>query len=199
LSRPGQAQDVKKHRSSSAALIPVARIERTTLRLRGHNVMFDADLASLYGVTTRELIQAVKRNIERFPKDFMFQLTGEEFKIFRSQSVISRSGHGGRRTAPYVFTEQGVAMLSSVIQSSRAMQVNIEIMRTFVRLPARKVGVVNVRREIFCSYFRPIEISSFCVRKSSRPSEIAGVASTLDPISFVDSNSYVGLAFSTNT
>lgn len=96
--------------------------------------MLDADLALLYGVTTRELVQAVKRNLERFPRDFMFQLTYEEFEILRSQSVTSRSGHGGRRTAPYAFTEQGVAMLSSVLRSARAVQVNIKIMRVFVGL-----------------------------------------------------------------
>jgi hypothetical protein len=87
--------------------------------IRDQKVLLDADLADLYGVETRTLVQAVKRNIERFPGDFMFQLTEEEFAILRSQSVISRSW-GGRRTAPYVFTEQGVAMLSSVLRSPRA-------------------------------------------------------------------------------
>ncbi len=95
--------------------------------------MLDADLATLYEVETRTLVQAVKRNIDRFPKDFMFQLTKEEFGILRSQSVTS-SQWGGRRYPPYAFTEQGVAMLSSVLRSKRAVQVNIEIMRTFVRL-----------------------------------------------------------------
>ena len=96
--------------------------------------MLDADLAELYDVQTKVLVQAVKRNLTRFPKDFMFQLTGEEWADLRSQSVTSSSGHGGRRTAPYVFTEQGVAMLSSVLGSERAIAVNIEIMRAFVRL-----------------------------------------------------------------
>jgi hypothetical protein len=94
----------------------------------------DTDLASMYGVSTRALVQAVKRNRSRFPKDFMVKLTMKEFAILRSQSVISRSKHGGRRTAPYAFTEQGVAMLSSVLHSPRAIRVNIEIMRAFVRL-----------------------------------------------------------------
>lgn len=115
-------------------LIRMERISRAILMLRGHKVMLDADLAALYGVQTRELVQAVKRNIERFPPDFMFRLRGGEFEILRSQSVISRSGHGGRHTAPYAFTEQGVAMLSSVLRSPRAVQVNIAIMRAFVRL-----------------------------------------------------------------
>jgi hypothetical protein len=110
------------------------RITRAILILRGHKIMLDSDLAALYGVQTRELVQAVKRNIERFPADFMFQLTAEEFANLRSQSVISRSRRGGRHTAPYAFTEQGVAMLSSVLRSPRAVQVNIAIMRTFVRL-----------------------------------------------------------------
>jgi len=96
--------------------------------------MVDADLAELYGVETRALVQAVKRNVERFPADFMFQLSNEEFSTLKSQSVISKPGRGGRRTAPYAFTEQGVAMLSSVLNSARAIAVNIEIMRAFIRL-----------------------------------------------------------------
>jgi len=115
------------------ALIPVARIENKILRLRSHNVMIDSDLSGLYGVETKVLVQAVKRNIDRFPDDFMFQLTKEEFANLRSQSVTSRQW-GGRRYPPYAFTEQGVAMLSSVLKSKKAVQVNIEIIRTFVKL-----------------------------------------------------------------
>jgi len=96
--------------------------------------MLDADLAALYGVETRELVQAVKRNADRFPADFMFQLTPKEAEVLRSQTVISKTGRGGRRTPPYAFTEQGVAMLSSVLNSPRAVRVNIEIIRAFVRL-----------------------------------------------------------------
>ncbi len=110
------------------------------LTLREQRVMLDADLAELYGVATKVLVQAVKRNLVRFPADFMFQLTGEEWEALRSQSVTSNAsgppGRGGRRTAPYAFTEQGVAMLSSVLGSPRAIAVNIEIMRTFVRVRA---------------------------------------------------------------
>ena len=95
--------------------------------------MLDADLAGLYDVETRVLVQAVKRNLERFPDDFMFQLSDEEFEDLKSQSVIS-SSWGGRRSRPYAFTEQGVAMLSGVLRSPRAVRVNIEIMRAFVRL-----------------------------------------------------------------
>ena len=110
------------------------RIERSILLIRGHKVMLDADLAELYGVETRALLQAVSRNQKRFPEDFMFQMSKEEYELLRSQIVISKKGRGGRRYLPYVFTEQGVAMLSSVLRSERAVQVNIEIMRAFVRL-----------------------------------------------------------------
>ena len=116
------------------SLIPEERITSVILLLRGHKVMLDADLAVLYGVDTRELVQAVKRNSRRFPTDFMFQLTADEFARLRSQTVISKPGRGGRRTPPYAFTEQGVAMLSSVLHSERAIEVNVEIMRAFVRL-----------------------------------------------------------------
>jgi len=101
--------------------------------IRGQKVMLDADLAGLYGVSTKRLNEQVARNRERFPADFMFQLTAAEFEDLRSQIVIS-NGRGGRRTPPYAFTEQGVAMLSSVLHSPRAIQVNIEIMRAFVRM-----------------------------------------------------------------
>lgn len=119
---------------SDAAPIPVESIERAIVLVHGQKVMLDSDLAELYGVETRALVQAVKRNRDRFPEDFMFQLTREEFDNLRSQPVISSPGRGGRRYPPHAFTEQGVAMLSSVLRSARAVKVNIEIMRTFVRL-----------------------------------------------------------------
>ena len=96
--------------------------------------MLDSDLAELYGVATKALVQAASRNKERFPHDFMFQLSAQEFKSLRSQTVTSKRGRGGRRHAPYAFTEQGVAMLSSVLRSKRAVMVNIQIMRAFVKL-----------------------------------------------------------------
>jgi hypothetical protein len=114
-------------------LIPAERIERSILLLRGHKVMLDSDLAALYGVETKALLRAVKRNIERFPRDFMFQLNRDEFDNLRCQFGTS-SSWGGRRYAPFAFTEQGVAMLSSVLKSPRAVAVNIDIMRAFVRL-----------------------------------------------------------------
>jgi len=96
--------------------------------------MLDADLAVLYGVSTKRLNEQVRRNRSRFPDDFMFQLTAEEVRSLRSQFATSKQGRGGRRYAPLVFTEQGIAMLSTVLNSERAIQVNIEIMRAFVRL-----------------------------------------------------------------
>jgi hypothetical protein len=104
------------------------------LALREQRVMLDADLAELYGVETRVLVQAIKRNAVRFPADFMFQLDADEYAALRSQFVISNVGRGGRRYAPYAFTEQGVAMLSTVLNSERAVVINIEIMRTFVKV-----------------------------------------------------------------
>jgi len=126
----------------SAPALPALQtlIGSRILTLRALRVMLDADLAQLYGVQTRVLVQAVKRNAARFPDDFMFQLSADEFAALKSQSVISKpEGRGGRRTAPYAFTEQGVAMLSSVLGSARAIAVNIEIMRTFVRVRALAV------------------------------------------------------------
>jgi len=114
-------------------LIPVEVIEKKIYLIRSKKVMLSTDLAALYGVEPRVLVQAVKRNIKRFPEDFMFQLSKEEFTDLKSQIVISSWG-GMRRATPYAFTEQGVAMLSSVLNSERAIQVNIAIMRTFVRL-----------------------------------------------------------------
>jgi phage regulator Rha-like protein len=119
--------------SKDRSLVPVERIERSILLIRGHKVILDADLAALYGVETKQLIRAVKRNLSRFPQDFMFQLNEEEFENLRFHFGTS-SQWGGRRYAPYAFSEQGVAMLSSVLRSKRAIQVNIEIMRAFVRL-----------------------------------------------------------------
>jgi hypothetical protein len=109
-------------------------IERRIFVVRERQVMLDEDLADLYGVETKRLIQQVKRNLKRFPADFMFQLTSAEAEVLRSQIATSNEGRGGRRYAPYVFTEQGVAMLSGVLRSDRAITVNVEIMRAFVEL-----------------------------------------------------------------
>ena len=119
---------------ADTAIILAEQVGRRIHMVRGQNVMLDSDLAELYGVPTKSLNLAVKRNESRFPGDFMFQLTVEEAAALRFQSETSNDGRGGRRYAPYAFTEQGIAMLSSVLRSERAVQVNIAIMRAFVGL-----------------------------------------------------------------
>jgi len=119
----------------SRILAPRADITRAIKFLRGQRVLLDEDLATLYGVETKVLVQAVKRNVTRFPEDFMHQLTASEWAALRSQSVTLKPSRGRhRKYLPYAFTEQGVAMLSSVLRSPRAIAVNIEIMRAFVRM-----------------------------------------------------------------
>ena len=125
-----------------SALASASQIETALFIIRGEKVMLDVDLAKLYGVTTGALVQAVKRNQSRFPKDFAFRLTAQELAEWKSQIVISNPKvKMGLRKPPYAFTEQGIAMLSSVLRSERAVQVNIEIMRAFVRL--RQILAVN--------------------------------------------------------
>jgi len=121
-------------KASSTALISIETIGKRILLIRGQKVMLDRDLAELYGVPTGRLNEQVRRNADRFPKDFMFQLRQAEANSLISQIAISKEGRGGTRHAPYAFTEQGVAMLSSVLHSPRAIQVNIMIMRAFVQL-----------------------------------------------------------------
>jgi hypothetical protein len=118
-------------------------IESKIYIIRGQRVMLDEDLASLYQVPTMRLNEQVKRNLERFPEDFMFRLSDQEFRVLISQIAISKPGRGGRRKPPYAFTEQGVAMLSAVLHSERAIDVNVGIMRAFVRLRR----VLNTDRE----------------------------------------------------
>ncbi len=118
--------------ASRRALIPTERIERTILLIRGHKVIRDRDLAELYGVTTGNLNKAVTRNLDRFPDDFMLQLTADEFENLKFH--FGTSSWGGTRKRPRAFTEQGVAMLSSVLRSKQAVAVNMEIMRAFVRI-----------------------------------------------------------------
>jgi hypothetical protein len=133
--------------SKNGSLIPVERIERSILLIRGHKVMLDTDLAALYGVETGQLVRAVKRNTSRFPHDFMFQLSKGEFENLRCHFGTS-SQWGGRRYPPYAFTEQGVAMLSSLLQSRRAVQVNIEITRAFVRLRRMLASHAELARKL---------------------------------------------------
>ena len=130
-----KSQLVTSSRVANQGVVPVERIESAILAIRGRRVLLDSELAALYGVEVKVLNQAVKRNIERFPADFMFQLSAEEAAPLRSQIVTLKVARGlHRKYLPYAFTEQGVAMLSSVLRSPRAVQVNIEIMRAFVRL-----------------------------------------------------------------
>jgi len=129
-------------------LVPVERVERLIHLARGEKVLLDADLAKLYGVETKALNRAVKRNQSRFPPDFMFQLTAEEAANLRCQVGTSSSGYGGRRYLPYAFTEQGVAMLSSVLRSERAVQVNVAIMRAFVGLRRMLAGNEALSRKL---------------------------------------------------
>jgi len=124
----------KRATKNKKSLVPIEQIEKAILLIRGQKVMLDRNLAELYGVETRTLKQAVRRNIKRFPLDFMFELNKKELENWRSQFVISNRDRMGLRYKPMAFTEQGVAMLSSVLNSDRAIDVNIEIMRAFVRL-----------------------------------------------------------------
>jgi ORF6N domain len=133
---------------SQNAIVPTALINQKIFFVRSTRVMLDADLAQLYGVATKNLNKAVKRNASRFPSDFMFQLSSKDLHGLRFQVGTSKPGRGGRRFAPYAFTEQGVAMLSSVLRSARAVQVNVAIMRTFVRLREMLATHEELRRKI---------------------------------------------------
>lgn len=138
----------KKRPKSTAILIPQERIESRILLIRGMKVILDSDLAELYGVPTFRLNEQVRRNTDRFPEDFMFRMTNEEYECLRSQFAISKKGSGGRRYLPYAFTEQGVAMVSSVLNSPRAVQVNIQIMRTFVKLRELMISHKDLAQKI---------------------------------------------------
>ena len=151
------------------------RIERSILVIRGHKIILDSDLAVLYEVSVGRLNEAVKRNRDRFPTDFMFQLTRAEFSSLRSQIAtsnlksqiaISSFDWGGRRHPPFAFTEQGVAMLSSVLRSKRAVQVNVEIMRAFVRLSGQArillLPVASCLKPIRCTITAVFPITIRC-------------------------------------
>ena len=131
----------KAKTAGKSVVIPIERIAASIYVIRGQKVMLDSDLAALYGVLTKNLNLAVRRNASRFPEDFVFQLTDEEDEALRLQIATSNARRGGRRYPPRVFTEQGVAMLSSVLKSDRAADVNVAIMRTFVRI--RQVLATN--------------------------------------------------------
>lgn len=134
--------------TSTAILIPVERIERTILLIRGEKVILDTDLAALYGVSTSRLNEQVRRNEGRFPVDFMFQLTAEEFAALRSQIAISNAGRGGRRYPPYAFTEHGAIMAANVLNSERAVAASVMVVRTFVRLRQILSSHVELARQL---------------------------------------------------
>lgn len=118
----------------NSSIVPIERIEKKIFLIRNQKIMLNSDIAKPYGTETKILNKAVSRNQDRFPKDFMFQLTSEEWSSLKFHSGTSKKGRGGRRFLPYAFTEQGIAMLSSVLNSKRAIQINIQIMRAFVKL-----------------------------------------------------------------
>ena len=155
-----------------SGLIPVERIENAIYLIRGEKVMLDRDLAELYGVETKMLNRAVKRNLRRFPADFMFQLSADEVFRLRIQIGTSKGGRGGRRYLPYAFTEQGVAMLSSVLHSERAVSVNIEIMRAFVKLRQMLASNAELSRrldELEGKYDRQFRVVFDAIRQLMSP------------------------------
>ena len=157
---------------SNTSLIPIERIEKAIYIIRGEKVMLDRDLALLYGVETKMLNRAVKRNLKRFPPDFMFQLTANEADVLKYQIGTSKKGRGGRRYLPYVFTEQGVAMLSSVLNSERAVLVNVEIMRAFVKLRQMLASNAELSRrldELESKYDRQFKVVFDAIRKLMSP------------------------------
>ena len=152
--------------------LELAKIEQRIFLVRGQKVMLDADLAELYQVETKALNRAVKRNGDRFPKDFMFQLKEDEAESLRYQIGTSKQGRGGRRYRPYAFTEQGVAMLSSVLSSDRAVLVNVEIMRAFVKLRRMLASNVELSRrfdDLESKYDRKFKIVFDAIRQLMSP------------------------------
>ncbi|HLA09849.1 MAG TPA: ORF6N domain-containing protein [Pyrinomonadaceae bacterium] len=159
--------------ANALATVPVQRIEQAIYVIRGSKVMLDKDLASLYGVSTKVLNQAVRRNLNRFPEDFMFQLNPDEANILRSrsQSVTLKRGQN-IKYLPYAFTEHGILMLSSVLKSKRAVQVNIEIMRAFVRLRemvSSNADLLRKLQELEREYDRRFKIVFDAIRELTSP------------------------------
>jgi phage regulator Rha-like protein len=167
----------KKPSSTGEMTLPVISsnfIERRIYLIRKQKVMLDSDLAELYGVPTKRLNQQVRRNLARFPEDFMFQLTAEEAESLRSHFATSKTGSGGRRYMPLVFTEQGVAMLSTVLNSERAVQVNIAIMRTFVKLRemlATRKDLAQKLETLEKKYDRQFKVVFDAIRQLMKPED----------------------------
>jgi hypothetical protein len=156
----------------TAIVIPAERIERAILLIRGHRVMLDEDLAELYGVTTKRLNEQVKRNVDRFPPDFMFQLSLQEFTNLRSQIATSR--WGGRRTPPYAFTEHGAVMLASVLNSPIAVHASVEVVRAFVRLRQLLASHQELARKLMAlekKYDAQFKIVFDAIRELMKPPE----------------------------
>jgi len=162
----------KSRNNESETMVPMERIEGAIYYIRGNKIMLDRDLAMLYGVETRTLVQAVKRNSDRFPEDFMFQLTKEELENWRSQFVTSNQNCSRSQTVilkrgqnikykPYAFTEQGVAMLASVLRSPQAAKINIEIVRAFIRLRETLASNKGLTKELK-------EVKEFVLKKSNK-------------------------------
>ena len=153
---------------SNTSLIPIERIEKAIYLIRGERVMLDRDLAALYGLATKALKQAVRRNLDRFPNDFMFVLDTNEFRSWRSQFVTSKADQKGLRYAPMAFTEHGILMLSSVLNGDRAIQVKIEIMRAFVNLRQMLASNAELSRrldELESKYDRQFKIVFDAIRQ----------------------------------
>jgi hypothetical protein len=161
---------------STRVRLDARKIQTLVMRIRGHNVLIDEDLAPLYGVGVKVLNQAVSRNKARFPPDFMFRLTPKETHSLRSQIVTAKVGRGGRRNDPHAFTEQGVAMLSSVLRSAHAVRVNIEIMRAFVhlrRMMAAHADLVQKLDQLERKYDGQFEAVFQAIRELMRPRSLA--------------------------
>jgi hypothetical protein len=174
MARPGCRPESR--RAVAVSLVPGERIERSILLIRGHKVLLDEDLAALYGVETGALNRAISRNRKRFPADFMFRLTKEEHARLKSHlGGSAKKGRGGRRYLPYAFTEQGVAMLSGVLNSDRAILVNIEIMRAFVRLRRMLASHADLARrldDLEKKYDRQFAVVFEAIRQLMEPQDL---------------------------
>ena len=135
--------------AKKALIVSQKKIEAQILDIRGQRVILDSDLAKIYGVPTFRFNEAVKRNRDRFPKDFMFRLTREEVTILTSQNAMSRSGHGGRRTLPYAFTEHGAVMAANILKSPRAVQMSVFVVRAFVKMRQLLVAQRDLAKKLF--------------------------------------------------
>jgi hypothetical protein len=159
--------------SKVLARVPIERVETAILLIRGERVILDTNLAALYDVETRSLLQAVKRNSERFPSDFMFQLTRKEFDSLRSQSVISK-GRGGRRYLPYAFTEHGAIMAANVLNSKTAVQASVQVVRAFIRLRQMLASNAELARklgELESKYDAQFSVVFDAIRQLMTPTE----------------------------